>query len=65
MNRLTKSINGLKNWYFNISTKQRIIIWVVSILLLIILLLTARQPVEIIIVFLLSLPLTYLEYKRK
>ena len=49
----------LKNWYFKINKKQRIIVWVVSILL------AATNPIGWFLIFWWWLPiLTYLEYKR-
>tara|TARA_B100001063_G_scaffold239659_1_gene263529 strand:+ start:12758 stop:12946 length:189 start_codon:yes stop_codon:yes gene_type:complete len=50
----------LKNWYYNINKKQRIIVWAVSILL------TATNPIGWVFFAWWWLPLlTYLEYSRE
>jgi uncharacterized protein (DUF58 family) len=49
----------LKNWYYNINKKQRLIIWAVSVLL------SATNPVGWVFLVWWLLPLlTYLEYTR-
>lgn len=49
----------LKNWYYNINKKQRLIIWAVSVLL------SATNPLGWVFLVWWLLPLlTYLEYTR-